>query len=453
MSKNLIFICVFCQEKYVNMAYLLLESIYVHANLDDNTDILIYTSTTFMNMIKKSSLMSSKLIFQINDNYNNINLACKSRLDLFDFPVLQSYSKILYLDTDIIVISDMNILFNISLENKLYVLEEGSIDEHRNNQINNQIDYLSKIQQNDFWGSTLFDNFTKYIDRTAFTTGILLFNNCNEIRNLFATVKQDIINRPIDFGCYDQPYIVFNAFNLGLYNNKMMKLFSVNNDENVESGKIIHHFPGGPGFFWLKMPKLIEFLMKSIDAKINHIITLTKKYINENLLPIILETGEQLEGNIFMEHLTTTYSDKFTCKSKNICKMALNSNISNALEIGFNAGFSTLLMLISNPKMKLTCLDLGEHAYTLPCYNKLKETFGNRINLIIGNSNTTLPTINNTYDLIHIDGGHSNEVAAIDITNSYRLSRGGTILIMDDYDFPNLHRIWDSFVKKYNLQN
>jgi hypothetical protein len=50
--KSCIFCCVFNQEKYVEMFYLLLESINIYGNLDDNIDILVYTSTPFMNMIK-----------------------------------------------------------------------------------------------------------------------------------------------------------------------------------------------------------------------------------------------------------------------------------------------------------------------------------------------------------------------------------------------------------------
>jgi predicted O-methyltransferase YrrM len=132
--------------------------------------------------------------------------------------------------------------------------------------------------------------------------------------------------------------------------------------------------------------------------------------------------------------------------------MVLNQQIKNVLEIGFNAGFSTLLMLLSNPYVKLTCSDLCEHAYTIPCYLKLKEIFGDRIHLKPGDSTNTLPTLSDTYDLIHIDGGHDDVVATSDIINSYHLSKNRTILIMDDYDFPNLHKLWDSYIAKYNLQ-
>jgi predicted O-methyltransferase YrrM len=188
------------------------------------------------------------------------------------------------------------------------------------------------------------------------------------------------------------------------------------------------------------------------DLTINNNINKTKLYIDQHLLPIINNSGELLEGNIFMIHHTTNYTDLFLNKTKNISNMVLNKNIKKVMEIGFNSGFSSLLMLLTNPNINITCFDLGEHKYTIPCYIKLKETFGNRINIIIGDSTQTLQNINNIYDLIHIDGGHSSEVAISDIRNAYRLSKQGTIIIMDDYDFPNLHNLWDSYIIQYNLK-
>jgi predicted O-methyltransferase YrrM len=110
-------------------------------------------------------------------------------------------------------------------------------------------------------------------------------------------------------------------------------------------------------------------------------------------------------------------------------------------------------MLISNPNIYITCIDIGDHKYTLPCYEKIKEIFGERINIIIGDSRQVLENINTTYDLIHIDGGHTTEVATSDIIQSFRLSKNGTILIMDDYDFNNLHDLWDEYCERYSLKN
>jgi predicted O-methyltransferase YrrM len=194
------------------------------------------------------------------------------------------------------------------------------------------------------------------------------------------------------------------------------------------------------------------FLNSIKDFTINNNLYKTKQYINNYLLPIIKNYDELLEGNIFMLDHTTTYTDRYLNKTKNISNLLLNKNIRNVMEIGFNSGFSTLLMLITNPNINITCCDLGEHSYVIPCYEKMKEIFGNRINIIIGDSTKTLPNITGNYDVIHIDGGHSIDVANSDIINSYRLSKQGTILIMDDYNFPNLHTLWDAYIIKYNLK-
>jgi lipopolysaccharide biosynthesis glycosyltransferase len=435
---NCIFICVFTQEKYVDMFFLLLESIFIYGNLDNNTHILVYTSTAFMNIIKKSHLFNEKIKFEINDTYNNIDRACKARLDLFNLPSTINYNKILYLDTDIIIKDNINKVFDVCEQDILYVLEEegGKID-----------------SDSDFWGKTLFGNeINNYNDKSAFTSGILLFNNCEKIKDLFIKINEDIINRPYYFCCCDQPYIVYNAFKYNLYNNKILKSLAVNNDNNIDSDKIIHHFPGGPGAYQHKINNMTNFLNNIKDFTINNNINKAKTYIDTNLLPIIYNCGELLEGNIFTIHQTTVYTDVYLNKSKNISNLVLNKSIKKVMEIGFNSGFSTLLMLISNPSIQVSCFDLGEHKYTIPCYEKLKETFGDRINITIGDSTKTLQNINDNYDLIHIDGGHSTEVADSDIINSYRLSKKGTILIMDDYDFPNLHNLWDSYIIKYNLK-
>ena len=434
---NCVFITIFNQENYVNMSYLLLESIFIYGNLQNTTKILIYTSTPFMNKIKQSHLFDDRVIdFEINDNYNNIDKACKARLDIFNLKSISNYSKILYLDTDIIIKDNLHKIFDICEEDILYVLEEGTIDD-----------------QADYWGRTLFGNeIDNYTDKTAFTSGILLFNNCPKVKELFEKIKEDIINRQSQLSFFDQPFIVYNAFKYNLYNNKQLISFAVNNDTNIHSDKIIHHFPGTPGYYNVKISKMTLFLKELKDFGIAQNIVKTKKYIDDHLLPIITECGELLEGNIFMLHNTTNYTDVFLNKTKNIGNLVLNKNIKNVMEIGFNSGFSTLLMLFTNLELRVTCFDLGEHKYTMPCYEKMKETFGDRINIIIGDSAKTLQNVSDIYDLIHIDGGHSTECANNDIINSYKLSKHGTIIIMDDYDFPNLYHLWNSYIIKYNLK-
>ena len=269
---NCIFCCVFNQEKYVDMFLLLLESIFIYGDLDNKTLILVYTSTTFMNMIKQSKLFNNdKIKFEINDTYDTIDKACKSRLNIFNLPSITTYNKILYLDTDILIKSSINKVFNVCVEDILYVLEEGNI-----------------TSGNDWYGGiTLFGNeINNYNDKSAFTSGILLFNNCEKIKYLFNKINKDIIKRPYNFWGSDQPYIVYNAFKYNLYNNKILKSFAVNNDFNIHSDKVIHHFPGNPGVYQHKIEYMTIFLnnIKNYTFRIPKVLFQTNKTSNDKYI-------------------------------------------------------------------------------------------------------------------------------------------------------------------------
>ena len=50
------------------------------------------------------------------------------KINIFQYENIDIYDKILYLDTDVLINSDVNILFNLEIaSNKLYALEEGFI--------------------------------------------------------------------------------------------------------------------------------------------------------------------------------------------------------------------------------------------------------------------------------------------------------------------------------------
>jgi predicted O-methyltransferase YrrM len=108
-----------------------------------------------------------------------------------------------------------------------------------------------------------------------------------------------------------------------------------------------------------------------------------------------------------MLHETIDYTNLFFDKQVNIILASQSQNNNDVLEIGFNSGFSALLMLLTNENIKITCVDICTHKYTMLCFNKMKDIFGDRINIINGSSEKILPTLaGNTYDMIHLDGGH-----------------------------------------------
>lgn len=177
-----------------------------------------------------------------------------------------------------------------------------------------------------------------------------------------------------------------------------------------------------------------------------------KWFITTNLIPIIKQSGELLEGNIYADNLTTTYDTKYFLKQFNIYVSSIQPNVQHVLEIGFNSGFSALLILLSNPTIKITCVDINYHTYLIPCFNVIKSYFGDRITLIIGNSVNILPILTDKYDLIHIDGCHDPSIAKIDIMNSKILANNNCLFIMDDVDYAPLRILWNQCIHDYNLE-
>ena len=207
---NLIYICVFYQEDYINLLKLLITSISIKANLyKKTTDILIMTSPLFEPLIKKElKTFSLPLYYYILDLHGIYEAAC-ARLNIFKYNNINKYDKILYLDTDILINSNINVLFNLELcSEKLYALKEGKIG-------------------HEFWGGKFFD-FSKYDKNLpGFSSGILLFKNSDSMKSLFDTIQIHIPNGAKSV-CLDQPYIIYHSFINNQYDNQLLKTYVIN---------------------------------------------------------------------------------------------------------------------------------------------------------------------------------------------------------------------------------
>ena len=162
-----------------------------------------------------------------------------------------------------------------------------------------------------------------------------------------------------------------------------------------------------------------------------------------SLLEIIKNQGEPLEGNIFYRHHennpTANLISDFLPKRRALALLGIMNN--NIMEIGFNAGFSALLLLHSNKNLKLTCIDICQHKYTVPCFEYLKSKFGDRIELIQSDSLLAFPLLSRTaieYDAYIIDGGHGVSLAEADLHNVISIGKRGSIICFDDSDDPKL---------------
>lgn len=195
-----------------------------------------------------------------------------------------------------------------------------------------------------------------------------------------------------------------------------------------------------------------------IYIKYNNIFNFINKYVYDLCiiaLNAVDNNQNKIEGNYF------TYDgiyDIIKYKQANLYHCGFNANL-NICEIGFNTGFTSLLILLSRINIKPTNLlifDIEEHNYVKPCLNYIKKNFENDktiINYIKGNSIITVPDYIKDYsssissfDFIHIDGGHTIECITNDMKNADILLNINGIIIIDDTNYNFINEIVNSYI-------
>lgn len=123
----------------------------------------------------------------------------------------------------------------------------------------------------------------------------------------------------------------------------------------------------------------------------------------------------------------------------------------DVLEIGTYMGHSLLIMLLSNPQLKITCIDISDR-YALPAVNILNKYFNNAIRFIHSDSLSALKKMTHTFDFFHVDGYHYNDY----ITNEFILikSLNNTVnnvlyIIFDDQE--NLTKLQEEIGIHYRI--
>jgi lipopolysaccharide biosynthesis glycosyltransferase len=249
--------CVFFNEKYIELAKILLKSLKVFGKVDDSIDILVITNDEFKNDLSEfcNSLDISYKIHVL--DRITIEESKLSRYEIFKIKDLQEYSQILYLDVDVIVQSDIREIFKYNVLDKIYAKDQGDIG-------------------CDMYGQILFDEWRKesgnnYIDNKtkAFCSGVLLFKRCKAVEELFERTLRHLSEYKKSgkgFGtCIDQPFLNFNAIITNMYDIELLKDKITNNPDINSRKEIICHFSGNTCFFDVKytmMTSLYDYRTK-----------------------------------------------------------------------------------------------------------------------------------------------------------------------------------------------
>lgn len=516
-NKTLIYCSVFFNKAYLNLFKLLMCSIKFYTDYE-KYDFLLLTSEDYANDVKQ---ISDLVDIPIKTHFLDINSffhAAAARCRIFEYPDIDQYKYILYLDTDIIIHGDIsNMIYNID-KDILYGLEDGIIGFDSN-------------------GVTLFQKGEFNYNDPAINSGVLLFQNTEKIRKIMVDCNNFLLEYKLSGkkmpSCLEQPFINYFFYKEKYMNSQYLKKYVSLNDmsyKNIEGQVLcIKHFIAPIGNATDKLVRIKTFLndelVKEKDTE-NLDIICNRKYSWENngyiifnkdnilntkwgkgsynfldkyivhaqwcgykhylkfnqdytkflsirykdcetvngiieseiskeydtysnqiknilneLRTIIVECKSPLEGNCFYNHNTLNLNSSLYTKQINLFWAGKQAK-TRICEIGFNAGFSTMLMLLGREKtpLEFTVFDIGHHDYTKPCFNHIKNIFTNvNFEYIEGDSTITMPIwIDNnkqhlaTYDIIHVDGGHSEYCIINDMKNTDILIKIGGIIIIDD---------------------
>lgn len=417
---NLIYACVFYQESYIQLLNLLIDSINKYAYIDSrNTHILIFTSPNFIKKIQ-NSLVSYNLpiSYKILDLTTMMEASC-CKLQIFNYEEVDKYQNLLYLDTDVLINGDLNILFNTQIEsNKIYALIEGNIGDN-------------------LWGGQFFD--LNIIDKNmrAFSAGVFYMKNSIEMKELFSNTNAHIekymsSGKPAPV-CLDQPFLVYNSISSNRYNNTMIIQFLENNPTTVNLKRLIYHFPGGPGDYGSKLFKMKSFYSKMNEIERNTMLTVSA--------PTPAPTPISIQLFPTRNEMIVHYYNML----KSLSTMPIK-----IIEIGvFKGEFLNYLYKNCQPSI-IDAIDLfdGEmcsgnadgnyvtHYNMNVSYNELLRKYENtNVNIIKADSSTYLNSVdNNSYDIIYIDGDHTYNGVKKDLEAAFKAIKHNGYIMGHDYE-------------------
>lgn len=262
MVKNAIFFMVLGPSMGLDWAKEFFRSLAPNVN-SANTDLLIVVDKKWSKDLK--SYISLNPV-QFNCQYHemdtenySMNDICLEKYVLFNSFNLDQYDKVLYLDTDIIISSPLDKVFEIKMDTPIYSYNDGYMGFCK----------IRDTYDKDYYGlSYLIKNnlLDKYGDRNIFSAGVMLINvksvvSKKAFNSLVDFAKKNIRNNGYsNFYDSDQPaaIILFNIMNV-INPNGLNNMVVNNPDAFVLDMPPIAHFPGGVGAS-NKLDKMLNFV-------------------------------------------------------------------------------------------------------------------------------------------------------------------------------------------------
>ena len=320
-TKYLIYSSIFFNTNYIELFELLIKSYVIYNDLENTTYLIMCCDKlklSIQNLFDKYKIKG--LVWCL--NLKTRCEACHSRYFIFDYPEIKIYNKILYLDCDILITNKLSNILDITLEDKIYALEEGNTNCTSN-----------------FWGKRYFKDSNPEIK--AFNSGVLLFNNSDIIKtfynnfiyhtnldltnNNYETLFQQTKDVNFDHMYGDQPLLVYLAVKKNLYNNlDLINKIKLYHGANLAtpinySGETIAHFCG-----YLSYDNGVDIKKNKMIQYLNHY-----KYIYlqpmggfSDILYVVYNALNKYNRIVLLDTINSVYkinfSDYFDFKNKNI---------------------------------------------------------------------------------------------------------------------------------------
>lgn len=128
-----------------------------------------------------------------------------------------------------------------------------------------------------------------------------------------------------------------------------------------------------------------------------------------------------------------------------------SKKINSVLEIGVYMGHSLLIILMANPNVTFTGIDIDKK-YSAKAINLLSSYFPNsKLELIHSDSLKVLKKLNKKFDLFHIDGSHSSIVIFKELRKIFKLVNNQTLRVVFD-DVDTCQNVLDALGRSFKIE-
>jgi predicted O-methyltransferase YrrM len=181
----------------------------------------------------------------------------------------------------------------------------------------------------------------------------------------------------------------------------------------------------------------------------------------KNIETIIRNSNSFFEGNCFYHNGTLNLDPELLPKQLNLFWIASQAP-TRICEIGFNAGHSCMLFLLGKPSscVNFTIFDIGYHPYTLPALHYVANNFKDvQFEYVQGDSTVEMPKwieghtdLIGQYDMIHVDGGHTEYCISNDMKNADKLLKLNGYMILDDVFYLHINAETNKYISSGNYK-